>query len=66
VNVCAGLMHDKLIRPFFFSEKTDRTFVIGHAGAVYSAPVTTLNCPLNKMGRRHISATMLGITWTER
>jgi hypothetical protein len=29
-------------------------------------PSYHLKLPSNKMGRRHVSATMLGIIWTER
>jgi hypothetical protein len=46
VNVWAGLMHDKLIGPFFFSEMT----VTGHAGAVRAASVTTSNYPPSRWG----------------
>jgi hypothetical protein len=48
---------------FFFGKDSDRTFILRHAGAVCAAPITTSNLS-NKMGRRHISASMLGITWT--
>jgi hypothetical protein len=63
VNVWTGLMHDKFIGQFFFSEKTvtGRSYLnILELCALPQLPPQTM------MGHRHISATMLGITWTER
>jgi hypothetical protein len=65
VNVWAGLMHVKLIGPFFFFlEKTvtKRSYL----DMLELCPSYHIKLSSNNMGRRHISATMLGITWTER
>jgi hypothetical protein len=48
---------------FLFRKDCDWMFILGPAGAVGTAPITTSS---NKMGCSHISATMLGITWTEK
>jgi hypothetical protein len=51
VNVWAGLMHNKLIGPFFLIVKDcDLTFVLGHAGVVSAAPITTCKYPLRRVG----------------
>jgi hypothetical protein len=55
LNMWTGLMRDESIGPVFFSEKTDLTFVLGHAGAVCTAPVTTSNFPPT----RRVVATVL-------
>jgi hypothetical protein len=66
VNMWAGLIHFKFTGLFSFSKNCDRTFVLGYAGAVCAAQITTWDYPPNKIGRRHISAIMWRITWTER
>jgi hypothetical protein len=51
VKVWAGLMHDKLIGPFFlFGKDCDHMLVLGHAGAVCAAPITTSNYPPTRWG----------------
>jgi hypothetical protein len=51
VNVWAGLMHEKLIGPFLLPEKDcDRTFVIGYAGDLCGAPITTSDYPPTRWG----------------
>jgi hypothetical protein len=66
VNVLTSLMHDKLIRPFFFLEKN----VTGHSylDALELCALLHYHLKLSskKMGPLHISATMLGITWPKR
>jgi hypothetical protein len=58
-------MHDKLIGPFFFAGKvvTGRSYL--DMLELYALPIDHLKLCSKKMGRHHISATMLGITWTE-
>ncbi|PNF15569.1 hypothetical protein B7P43_G16479 [Cryptotermes secundus] len=56
----ASLMHDRLIEPFFFLEKTDKTIVLGHAGALWHCPSYHLKLSSNNVGCFHICATMLG------
>jgi hypothetical protein len=45
---------------FLFRKDYDRTFILGHTGAVYAAPVTTSNCPPIRWGFN-----MLHATWNE-
>jgi hypothetical protein len=59
-------MHDKLIEPFFFSEKTVTGRSYLDMLELYALPDYHPKLPYNKMGHHHISATILGITWTER
>jgi hypothetical protein len=60
VNVWAGLMHEKLSGPFLFSEKTvTRCLLLGRAGAVCAAPITTSNYPPTRWG----TATFLPPCW---
>jgi hypothetical protein len=41
-------------------------FILGHAGAICTAPITTSNYPPARWGTATFLSTMLGITWTER
>jgi hypothetical protein len=66
VNLWAGLMHNKLIGPFFFSEKTVTGCSYLDILELYMLPQLRPQLSSNKMGHCNISATMLGITWTER
>jgi hypothetical protein len=60
----AGLTH-KVTGRFFFSEKstTGRSYL--DMLDLYALLQLPLKSSSNKTGRCHISATMLGITWTE-
>jgi hypothetical protein len=46
---------------FLFWKDCDWMFVLGHAGAVCTVPITTSHSPPTRWG-----VTMLGHTWTER
>jgi hypothetical protein len=59
-------MHDKLTGSFFISEKTltGRSYLdMLELKALSKLPPQTI---LQQEGRRHISATMLGITWAKK
>jgi hypothetical protein len=59
-------MHDKMIGPFLFPEKimTGRSYL--DMLELYALPQLQTKVSSNKMGHRHISATKLGTTWTEK
>jgi hypothetical protein len=59
-------MHDKLTEPFIFLEETVTGSSYLDMLELYELPQLPPQTILQKMGHRHISATMLGITWTER
>jgi hypothetical protein len=65
VNVWAGFMNNKLIGPLFFSEKTVTGRSYLDMLELYALPHYHLKLSSNKIGHCHISASMLGITWTE-
>jgi hypothetical protein len=65
LNVWAGLMHDNLIGPFFFPEKTVTGCSYLDMQKLHALPQLLPKLSSSKMRHHHISA-MLGIAWTER
>jgi hypothetical protein len=50
VNVWDSVMYDKVIGAFSFRKDCGRKLVLGHAGAVCAAPVSSSNYPPRKWG----------------